>query len=58
MKSWYPPTYYNHFIEHPLFWSDERRREEEQRLSRECFEVWQNQKRTERNEKLRNQSEV
>jgi uncharacterized protein YdaU (DUF1376 family) len=51
-------TYYNHFIEHPLFWSDEQKRWANERLSRECFEVWQAQKRLERSEKLRNQSEV
>lgn len=58
MRSWYPPTYYNHFIEHPLFWSDDKRRWEERKLSRECFDVWQTQKRVEFSDKLRNQSEV
>lgn len=58
MKTWYPSTYFNHFIEHPLFWSYERKRWEDQRLSRECYEVWQSQKRLEQSEKLKNQSEV
>ncbi|CRK89962.1 CLUMA_CG003690, isoform A [Clunio marinus] len=55
--NWYPPTYYNHFLEHPILWSPERRRSEEQRLAHECFEVWKTQERVKRSEKLKNQSE-
>lgn len=58
MSYWYPPTYYNHFLEHPILWSKEKRRWEEQRLSHECYSVWQTQERINRSEKLRNQSEV
>lgn len=58
MQTWYPPTYYNHYIEHPLFWEDDRRRIEQHNLSRECYEVWQAQKRLEHCEKLKSQSEV
>lgn len=55
---WYPPTYYNHFLEHPILWSQDRRRWEEQRLAHECYSVWKAQERVKRSEKLRNQSEV
>lgn len=55
---WYPPTYYNGFIEHPILWSDNRRRWEEQRLAHECYSVWKTQERIKQSEKLRNQSEV
>lgn len=49
--SWYPPTYYNHFIEHPILWSRERRRWEDQKLAYENFSVWKAQERIRRSEK-------
>lgn len=58
MTFWYPPTYYNHFLEHPILWNQDRRRWEEQRLAHECYSVWKAQERLKRTEKLRNQSEV
>lgn len=58
MTYWYPPTYYNHFIEHPILWSNERRRWEERKLAHECYSVWKTQERIKGSEKLRNQSEV
>ena len=58
MTYWYPPSYYNHFIEHPILWSNEKRRWEERKLARECFQVWQTQKQIEQSEKLKNQAEV
>lgn len=58
MTSWFPPTYYNHIFEHPILWSKDRRRIQEQKLAKECYEVWQAQERLKRSDKLRNQSEV
>lgn len=58
MSYWYPPAYYNHFIEHPILWTNQRRRWEEQRLAHECYSVWKTQERLKRSEKLRSQSEV
>jgi hypothetical protein len=58
MTSWFPPTYYNHIFDHPILWSKDKRRIEEQKLAKECYEVWQNQERYKRSDKLRNQSEV
>lgn len=56
--TWFPPSYYNHFVEHPILWTEDKRRWEERKLANERLQVWQTQKRIAQNEKLRSQSEV
>ena len=55
---YYPPTYYNHSKEHPILWNKDRKRLEEQKLTNECYIVWQTRKQLDIHKKLREQAEV
>lgn len=56
--SFLPTLYYNPRIEHPILWSNDRKRFEEKKLADECFNVSQARRHIEKSQKFREQANV